>query len=155
MSVKTIVAGYDGSDEAGQALDRAVEYAKAFGAQLVVVAVGELPAYVPPYGADAIAGLPPAVEDPAVTLIDPEEIAEGVLGGARARVGDVRADFVTRVGSADDALIQVADERSAELIVVGTREPGFLGRLLEGSVSQDVARHAHCDVLVVRPKHKS
>ncbi len=52
MSVKTIVAGYDGSEEAGQALDRAVEYAKAFGAQLVVVAVGELPAYVPPYGAD-------------------------------------------------------------------------------------------------------
>ena len=65
------------------------------------------------------------------------------------------ADFVTRLGSADDALIQVAEERGAELIVVGTREPGFLGRLLEGSVSRDVAKRAHCDVLVVHPKHKS
>jgi nucleotide-binding universal stress UspA family protein len=152
--VKTIVVGYDGSDESAHALDRAVEYAKAFGARLVVVAVGELSAYVPPYGADPIAGLPPAVEDPAVTLVDPEEIAEGVLGGARARVGDVPADFLTRVGSADEALIQVADERGAGLIVVGTREPGFLGRLLEGSVSQDVAKRAHCDVLVVHPRRK-
>lgn len=155
MGVTTIVVGYDGSEESGHALDRAVEYAKAFGAQLVVVAVGELSPYVPPYGADPIAGMPPAVEDPAATLIDPEEIAEGVLGGARGRVGDVPADFLTRLGSVDEALIEVARERGAELIVVGTREPGFLGRLLEGSVSQDVARHAHCDVLVVHPKPKS
>jgi len=152
--VKTIVVGYDGSDESAHALDRAVEYAKAFGATLAVVAVGELPAYVPPYGADPIAGLPPAVDDPAVSLVDPEEIAEGVLSGARERVGDVYADFLTRVGSTDDALIAVADERKAELIVVGTREPGFLGRLLEGSVSQDVAKRAHCDVLIVHPKRK-
>ena len=152
--MKTIVVGYDGSDESAHALDRAVEYAKAFGATLAVVAVGELPAYVPPYGADPIAGLPPAVDDPAVSLVDPEEIAEGVLSGARERVGDVYADFLTRVGSTDDALIAVADERKAELIVVGTREPGFLGRLLEGSVSQDVAKRAHCDVLIVHPKRK-
>lgn len=155
MALKTIVVGFDGSDESGHALDRAVEFAKAFGSQLVVVAVGELPAYVPPYGADAIAGLPPTIEDPAATIIDPEEIAEGVLIGARDRVGDVPTHFLTRVGSADDALIEVAKERGAELIVVGTREPGFLGRLLEGSVSQDVARHAHCDVLVVHPRQKS
>jgi nucleotide-binding universal stress UspA family protein len=152
--VNTIVVGYDGSDESAHALDRAVEYARAFGAKLAVVAVGELPSYVPPYGADAIGGLPPTIEDPAIAMVDPEEIAEGVLGGARARVGDVPADFLTRVGSADDALIAVADEVSAGLIVVGTREPGFLGRLLEGSVSQDVAKRAHCDVLVVHPKHK-
>jgi nucleotide-binding universal stress UspA family protein len=151
--MKTIVVGYDGSDESGRALDRAVEYAKAFGATLAVVAVGELPTYVPPYGADPIGGLPPAVQDPGLALVDPEEIAEGALAGARERVGDVPADFLTRVGSADDALIAVAEERGAELIVVGTREPGFLGRLLEGSVSQGVAKRAHCDVLVVHPKH--
>ena len=152
--MNTIVVGYDGSDEAGHALDRAVEYARAFGAKLAVVTVGELPAYVPPYGADAIGGLPPAIEDPALSLVDPEKIAEGVLGGAKQRVGDVPADFLTRLGSADDALIAVAEELGAGLIVVGTRQPGFLSRLIEGSVSQDLAKRATCDVLVVHPGHK-
>jgi len=152
--VKTIVVGFDGSDESGNALDRAVEYAKAFGASLIVVTVGELPTYAPPYAADAITGIPPVVEDPTLAGYDPEEVAENVLDGARTRIGDVPAEFETRVGGADEAIIQVADERSAGLIVVGTREAGFLGRLIEGSVSEDVARRAHCDVLVVHPPHK-
>jgi nucleotide-binding universal stress UspA family protein len=152
--VDTIVVGYDASDEAGHALDRAVEYAKAFNAKLVVVAVGELPAYIPPYGVEPVAGMPATLEDPAVAMIDPEDVASRMLATARSRVGDVPADFVTRAGAADEGLMAVADETKAGLIVVGTRSAGFLGRLLEGSVSQDLTRRAHCDVLVVRPLQK-
>ena len=45
----------------------------------------------------------------------------------------------------------MAERRGADLIVVGTRQPGLLERLLEGSVSQGVARRAGCDVLIVHP----
>ena len=52
-------------------------------------------------------------------------------------------------GDAADEIVVAADEHKADLIVVGTREPGALGRILAGSVSQSVARKAHCDVLIV------
>ena len=42
-----------------------------------------------------------------------------------------------------------ATENGADLIVVGTREPNILGRLLGQSVSETVTHKAHCDVLVV------
>jgi nucleotide-binding universal stress UspA family protein len=44
----------------------------------------------------------------------------------------------------------VADQRSADLIVVGTGERAMLERLFGGAVSDSVAHHAHCDVLIVR-----
>jgi nucleotide-binding universal stress UspA family protein len=45
--------------------------------------------------------------------------------------------------------VELAEQRSANLIVVGTREPGLLKRLLGLSVSGSVERKARCDVLVV------
>ena len=62
---------------------------------------------------------------------------------------DVDAEFVATVGPPADAIVEIADKRAADLIVVGTREPSFLERLLTGSVSDDVSRRAHCDALIV------
>jgi nucleotide-binding universal stress UspA family protein len=63
----------------------------------------------------------------------------------------VTHEFAGVVGQPSAEIVDVAERRGADLIVVGTREPGFLERLLEGSVSQGVARRAHCDVLIVHP----
>jgi nucleotide-binding universal stress UspA family protein len=60
-------------------------------------------------------------------------------------------EFAGVAGQPAGEIVEVADRSNADLIVVGTREPGFVERLLEGSVSQGVARRAHCDVLIVHP----
>jgi nucleotide-binding universal stress UspA family protein len=152
--VKTIVVGYDGSDGAKRALDRAVEVARAFSAKLVVVSVADLPPVVPPYAAGPVVGFETEpILDPTLLSMDPDQIVGPLLDEARELVRGVDAEFESREGAPDDVLLAVADERAADLLVVGKRELGFIGRLLEGSVSVDLAKRAHCDVLIVHPPH--
>jgi nucleotide-binding universal stress UspA family protein len=138
--MKTIVVGYDESEGAKRALARAAELATAFDAKLIVTSVA--PALV---GAAAGRGLGPV--DPA----DPPELHREELRHAAAYLGErgLHAEYDVELGEPATKILQLAASRDADLIVVGTREPGLLERLLEPSVSGAVHRKAHCDVLVV------
>jgi nucleotide-binding universal stress UspA family protein len=63
---------------------------------------------------------------------------------------DITADTMVPQGPAGTALIEIASERKADLIVVGTVGRTGLRRALLGSVAESVARGAPCSVLVVR-----
>jgi nucleotide-binding universal stress UspA family protein len=149
--VKRIVVGYDGSEGAQRALDRAADLAQAFGSELIVASV-ITPVDLVPVGETVTMPLAPLV----APAIDPELEAERwqeIADEARRRLGErgLTAEIVSPVGDAANEIVDVAEERDADLIVVGTHEPGFLDRLLARSVSQGVARRAHCDVLIVHP----
>ncbi|MCC9599411.1 universal stress protein [Stieleria sp. JC731] len=62
---------------------------------------------------------------------------------------------LTRPGHPVSVILTAAEESEAELIVVGAQGHSFLGRLLIGSVSDSVATHAKCSVLVVRAPDES
>jgi nucleotide-binding universal stress UspA family protein len=55
------------------------------------------------------------------------------------------------MGNPATAIARLAEERGADLVVVGTRELGALQRLLGQSVSQAVLRRVRCDLLIVHP----
>jgi nucleotide-binding universal stress UspA family protein len=61
----------------------------------------------------------------------------------------VEPELVEAIGDIASAVIEVAESRSAGLIVIGTREPSQVERMLGHSVSEQVQRMAHCDVLIV------
>jgi nucleotide-binding universal stress UspA family protein len=151
---KTVVVGYDGTAPAEHALGRAAEYAQALGAKVVVVSVAAPPplAGVAPSGAFGLLPYGPYPGDDVDRLVERnEELWEQHRRRARALFADadVQVEFAGVAGEPAQELVDAAQNHRADLIVVGTREPGFLDRLLGGSVSQDVARRARCDVLVV------
>jgi nucleotide-binding universal stress UspA family protein len=156
--VKTILVGYDGSLSAEHALTRAAEMARAFNSKIVVVSV----AAPQPLGGPGAFGLMPYYY-PVEEARQPVErrLDENLLRQHRERVEaffakiEVPAEFVGVTGEAAAEIVAAADEHNVDLIVVGTREPGFLERLLGGSVSQGVARRAHRDVLIVHPDEQS
>jgi nucleotide-binding universal stress UspA family protein len=142
MSWKVIVVGVDDTEASRRALDRAAEIAAEGRARLVLTSVAQILV-----GTAAGHGLGPF--DPADT---PEEHQAALVRAKDALAGrGLEAEIELGVGDPAHAIVSAAEKHAADLIVVGTREPGFLDRLLGGSVSQAVAREAHCDVLIVHP----
>ncbi len=140
-----ILLAVDGSEEAMLAARAAVELAEKTGSELHVVYVGELPVVYRPelHGYQAI-----LEEHRIAARRQLEEQVErvtatgGSVAQAHLRTGPV--------GRPDEQIVALAEEAGAGLIVVGSRGLGGLKRLLLGSVSESVVRHAHCPVLVVR-----
>jgi nucleotide-binding universal stress UspA family protein len=81
---------------------------------------------------------------------------ERVLAKAAADLrGRVRkVSTTTLVGQAAPSILSEAAKQPSELVVVGARGLGTVKRLLLGSVSESVLRHASCSVLIVRPKEE-
>ena len=121
----------------------AVDLAEKIDARLHVVAVGRtFPAaiydvYTEAAGED-LRRVAQEILDEQVRKI---EEAGGTVAIAHLRMGERR----------DEAIVHLAEEIDADLIVIGSRGFGGLKRALLGNVADSVVRHAHCPVLVVRP----
>jgi nucleotide-binding universal stress UspA family protein len=148
---ETILAGYDGTVPAERALARAAELARTFGSKVVVVSAAPVEP-VAPVGAFGLA--PYYAYRPEASVPDMDEARwqehRGRVQSLYAEAG-VPVAFAGVVGHPVEEIVALAEQNRADLIVVGTRAPGFVERLLGGSVSQGVARRARCDVLIVHP----
>jgi nucleotide-binding universal stress UspA family protein len=74
-----------------------------------------------------------------------------LVGGIDAQGGEVASSHA-HVGRPDAEIVDQAERIGAGLIVMGSRGSGPIRRVLMGSVSDSVVRHAHCPVMVVRPE---
>jgi|RhiMetdeSRZDD1v2_1073273.scaffolds.fasta_scaffold465724_2 nucleotide-binding universal stress UspA family protein len=139
--MKAIVVGTDGSDTAALALNEACDLAKSTGAKLHVVS-----AYVPVSGAH-VGG-----EERGRWMVGPDVQVDAVLQDAAGSVHarGVEVESHARKGDPADALLTVAEEQGADLIVVGNRGMTGAKRFLLGSVPDKVSHHASCSVLIVR-----
>jgi len=151
-----ILVATDGSDSCRPATEAAVELARDLGAELLALSVA-----LGPDALDTVAATPadPTGAAEAVhlawTRADADEQAAAASSRARhlaeqAEALGIRARAITWEGPAGEAIVAAATAERADLIVVGSHCRGALGRLVAGSVSDDVVHHAPVPVLVVR-----
>jgi nucleotide-binding universal stress UspA family protein len=132
--MQTIVVGYDGSDPAHRALDRATELIDDGGTVVLVSAV------------HLLAGKGGMGFDP----VEREDF-DRQLDAAKGHLAErgIAATTVEGLGDAARVITEQAKKSGADLIVVGNGHKNFLERLLFGSVSDGVSHRTNCDVLVV------
>ena len=138
-----ILLATDGSPTAQEATQVAMTLAADSGRPLVAVTVFDVSSSTVGYG------VLPALPDWTDVL---KEHAAAVLDDLRdaASARGLEVETELRWGFPADEICRLAEERGAELIVIGSHGWGPTRRLLFGSVSDGVLHHAPCPVLVVR-----
>jgi len=145
----TILIGFDETDVAARALDRAIEEAKTTGDRLVVLAVKDMP--FDPEGPQSFGDL--TGEAQMIPLVEPPDL-EAILAKAKTKVdtAGVTADYVWAAGNVSEKISSAARDRGARLVVLGAHHHGFFGRLLGTDVAAQVERElgeTGTDVVVV------
>jgi nucleotide-binding universal stress UspA family protein len=143
---KRIVVGTDGSETAASAVRQAADLAKLSGAQLSIVS-----AYAPVSGRRVQGEKLDAPADVQYE-IGPREDVNLVLDAAAADARKEGVEVQTHPVEADptDAILNVAEQTGADLIVVGNKGMTGARRYLLGSVPNNVSHHAPCSVMIVR-----
>ncbi|MFG2352088.1 universal stress protein [Streptomyces sp. NPDC048521] len=139
VSRPRVVVGVDGSPSSYEAVHWAVRYAALVGGTVHAVAAWELPGL---YGWSA----------PAVDMdLDQDEARQRMARELTETLGaDAAATLSTHVAHGNPAEVLLRAAEGAEVLVVGSRGRGGFARALLGSVSQHVAQHAGCPVVIVR-----
>ena len=144
---RSIVVGTDGSQTATEAVKQAIELAKSMTAKLELVS-----AYEPVSGQRLREEATQAPDDVQWT-INPREDVNGTLEDAAElarEAGVPEVEVYARQGDPADAILDVAEETNADLIVVGNKGMTGARRFLLGSVPNRVSHHAPCSGMIVR-----
>ncbi|MCE4625011.1 MAG: universal stress protein [Desulfurococcales archaeon] len=137
-----ILVGFDGSEASYKAVMKAADLAQTMGADLIIVSV------VPPPTALLGELMTPEVIDPK-PLADAARSAIKRLKEKLEKEKGVTPETEVLLGDPAEAIVELAKEKGADLIVLGRRGLSRLERLFVGSVTRKVLERAETDVLVV------
>jgi nucleotide-binding universal stress UspA family protein len=142
-----IVVGTDGSETAGEAVLQAAELAKLSGARLDIVSAFEP---IPPQRLrEESREAPGDVQFEIGPREDVNLILDHAMGAAK-QAGVEEVQTHASEGDPADAILDVAEEIKADLIVVGNKGMTGARRFLLGSVPNNVSHHAPCSVIIVK-----
>ena len=146
---KKILVALDGSEHANHALNYALDLAEKYFAQILLLTVFH-PVYLPI--SDELDYISPRVTGQyldALKVYHEKVLSEG-LKRANELKPDLNISTMLTEGRPADEIVKKAKEGNFDIIVIGSRGLGGVTQLLLGSVSDKVADHAPCPVLIIR-----
>ena len=151
LTPRLILVPTDGSENAGRALNAAINLSKTFDSVLFILTVTPRGNVGRGIGAD-FPGHTSAVQEYYDEMDKrSERILEDSIDLAKKEgLTKVRGEAVPQFDSVAQQILEQAESKKADLIVIGTRGLGGFKKLLLGSVSSEVVTHAGCNVMVVR-----
>ena len=143
---RSIVVGTDGSATASEAVRQATELARSVGAKVFLVSAYE------PVPEGRLRDERQQVPDDLQWMVNPREDVESTLESSAGTLqkSGVEVETLAREGDPADAILDVAEEKDADLIVVGNKGMTGAKRFLLGSVPNKVSHHAPCSVMIIR-----
>jgi nucleotide-binding universal stress UspA family protein len=144
--IGSMVVGTDGSDTASEAVRQATELAQRLGAKVHLVSAYE------PVSEGRLREERQQVPGDLQWMVNPREDVNDTLAAAAKGLQDsgVEVETHAREGDPADAILDVAEEEHADLIVVGNKGMTGAKRFLLGSVPNKVSHHAPCSVMIIR-----
>ena len=144
--IGSIVVGTDGSETAKEAVRQATELAKALGSTVHLVSAYE------PVGEGRLREERQQIPDDMQWMVNPREDVNATLKDAGDTIEGAGLEVSTyaREGDPADAILDVAEEQNADLIIVGNKGMTGAKRFLLGSVPNKVSHHAPCSVMIIR-----
>jgi nucleotide-binding universal stress UspA family protein len=141
-----IVVGTDGSETAQEAVRQAIDLARQVGATLDVVSAYE------PVPQSRLREERQQVPQDLEHTVCPREDVNATLADAAKEIeaSGVEVNTFARQGDPADAIIDVAEEENADLIIVGNKGMTGAKRFLLGSVPNKISHHAPCSVMIIR-----
>jgi len=147
--IKNILVAIDGSKSSERALDFAVDLATKYSARIVLISVFE------PLSVSMITlgiGLSPV--NLAEHIDGFMDFRKKILSNALKKARDTNSELVVTTilaeGRPSDKIVETAKEQKCDLIVIGSRGLGGIKEFFLGSVSDRVADHAQCPVLIIK-----
>lgn len=149
---RPILVPHDGTEMSDKALNKAIEIAKAFGSEMVLVHIVDS-RFVPPSTTLGLISEKTALEDAKTQLVRILKTgAEIVLKDRiqKAKENGVSAKFILGVGSPAEEIVSIAKAEKVEMIVIGSSQLKENKLITIGSVARRVSETASCPVMIVR-----
>jgi len=142
VDIKSILVAVDGSEHSLKAVRYACAMGPPLGADVVLLHVVPMLVSATPYH-DTVS------DQPFLAL---QKVGEDILARAKALANDCNCQAIDMISHGDPAakIIDIASERGIDLIILGSRGISGIRQLFVGSISNKVARTAHCPVMIVR-----